>query len=225
MKVYIGPYTNWFGPYQLAEKLMFWVDKDDDRVHKFGMWLAGDSDIDDDGNSERSETILYKFLKWVDSKKKRKVKIRIDKYDTWNMDSTLALLILPMLKQLQATKHGSPSVDDEDVPLELRSTQAPPKKDEYDIDDRFHQRWDWVLNEITWAFEQLQPECDWESQYHSGDIKVKFKKIEEKADGNSLYEMLPNPGYKFDSEGCRKHQERIHNGLKLFGKYYMSLWD
>jgi len=30
MKVYIGPYKDWFGPYQLAEKLMFWVPKEKD---------------------------------------------------------------------------------------------------------------------------------------------------------------------------------------------------
>ena len=49
MKVRIGPYKNWFGPYQLAELLMFWVPKEKDeygiehtadRVHKFGEWLA-----------------------------------------------------------------------------------------------------------------------------------------------------------------------------------------
>jgi hypothetical protein len=28
----------------------------------------------------------------------RKIDVRIDKYDTWNMDSTLAYIILPMLK-------------------------------------------------------------------------------------------------------------------------------
>ena len=30
MKIRIGPYTDWFGPYQLAETLMFWVPEEKD---------------------------------------------------------------------------------------------------------------------------------------------------------------------------------------------------
>jgi len=113
MKVKIGPYRDWVGPYQIAEKILFWRDKhNDDSVHAFGTWLAG---------GERKDSILMKLCTWVESKKKRKVKIHIDKYDTWNMDSTLALIILPMLKQLRDQKHGSSLVDDEDLPYELRT--------------------------------------------------------------------------------------------------------
>ena len=92
----------------------------------------------------------------------RKINIRIDKYDTWSMDSTLALIIHPMLIQLKQTKHGSPWIDDEDVPEELRSTSAPPKENEWDTDDNHHARWDWVLDEMIWAFET---HLDDESQF------------------------------------------------------------
>jgi hypothetical protein len=94
----------------------------------------------------------------------RKINIRIDKYDTWSMDSTLALIIHPMLVQLKQTKHGSPWIDDEDVPEELRSTSAPPKENEWDTDDNHHARWDWVLDEMIWAFET---HLDDESQFKS----------------------------------------------------------
>ena len=58
MKVHIGPYKNWFGPYQLAEKLLFWMDKDkDDKVHDFGSWLAG----------ENRDSVLLKVMRWIDS--------------------------------------------------------------------------------------------------------------------------------------------------------------
>ena len=49
MKVYIGKYKDWFGPYQLAELLCFWAKKEKDEygfehtadwVHNFGEWLA-----------------------------------------------------------------------------------------------------------------------------------------------------------------------------------------
>ena len=41
--------------------------------------------------------------------------IVIHDYDTWNIDVTLAHIIVPMLKQLKEKKHGAPFVDNEDV--------------------------------------------------------------------------------------------------------------
>ena len=49
MKVKIGTYTKWVGPYQLAELLCFWAKPVEDEhgfkskpdyVHNFGEWLA-----------------------------------------------------------------------------------------------------------------------------------------------------------------------------------------
>ena len=130
---------------------------------------------------------------------KQKTSIRIDKYDTWSMDHTLAPIILPMLVQLKETKHGAPWVAVADVPKELRPT----KKDinaynkDGSTDDKFFKRWDWVLDEMIWAFEQKCRD-DWMSDY----------------DYN-----------KWDSEGANAHQERMTNGFRLFGRYYESLWD
>lgn len=221
MKVYIGPYKDWIGPYQIAEKILFWLDKNkDDRVHEFGTWLAG-------GESEKS--LLSKFCNWFHSKKERAVSIRIDNYDTWNMDSTLALIILPMLKQLRETKHGSPSVDDKDVPKELRSTAAPAKKHEYDTDENHFKRWDWVLDEMIWAFEQKHPDYDCDQQFYSGNMDtvwIPSKQLDEK--GKPLtYEMTkgPNDTYKVDTKGLHKHYARMTRGFTLFGKYYQGLWD
>jgi hypothetical protein len=229
MKVEIGPYVNYIGPYQIADVLCFWVKAVPDKygvprkpewIHDFGTWLATDKN----GN----DSWLTKLCQWINFKRKRKVKVRIDKHDTWNMGETLAYIILPMLKQLKATKHGSPHVDDEDVPEELRSTSAPPKENEYDIDANHHKRWDWVLDEMIWAFEQLHPDNDWEEQYRKGNIDIKFVPCEWDNDGNPiLYQMEkgPNDTYKCDYEGIRKHEERIRRGTMLFGKYYQALWD
>lgn len=230
MKIYIGPYKNYFGPYQLAEKILFWKDKKDDVVFNFGRWLAGDvkrDETDDyetlfNSKEEPNKTLLYRFMLWIDSKKKRKVKIRIDNYDVWNMNSTLAMIILPMLKKLKESKHGSPCVDDEDVPEELRSTSAPPKKNEWDTDDNFFKRWDYVMDEMIWTFEQLQPEYDWEDQYHTGVTDLRTKKND-----SGYFQMVEGPSHThvFDKEGHQKHAERIDNGLRMFGKYYQGLWD
>ena len=49
MKVYIGPYKNWVGPYQIADALCFWAKNIEDEygykrkpdwVHNFGTWLS-----------------------------------------------------------------------------------------------------------------------------------------------------------------------------------------
>ena len=135
MKVKIGPYVNWIGPYQIAEKLLFWKDKyKDDTVHKFGRWLAGDTE-DDSFNVK--PTMLYKACKWFESKRKRKVKIHIDNDDTWKAYESIAMSVHRILKEIKRTKQGTPLVDDADVPEHLRSTNAPPKQNEWDNDSLF----------------------------------------------------------------------------------------
>jgi hypothetical protein len=69
------------------------------------------------------------------------------------MDSTLAHIILPMLKELREVKHGAPFTDDEDVPEQLRACNAPPLKNEWDTDDYFFARWDWIMGEMIYAFD------------------------------------------------------------------------
>ena len=238
MKVYIGPYKNWFGPYQLAEKMLFWMDKDkDERVHNFGEWLAHGSvepepefrtGMDIVSRKKRPNTLLYRFLLWIESKRKRKVKIRIDPYDTWNMESTLAMIIVPMLKQLQETKHGAPLVDDEDVPEHLRSTSAPPRENEWDVDGNHFLRWDWVMDELIWTFTQLHPDTDWEDQYRTGEYDLRSVPCKWDEDGKpTMYEMKDGPNHtaKIDHDGMTAHQARINNGLRLFGRYFQNLWD
>jgi len=145
---------------------------------------------------------------------KREIEIQIDDYDTWSMDHTLAHIVLPMLVQLKATKHGSPWTDDEDVPEELRSTSAPPKEDEYDTDAFHHDRWDWIMGEMIWAFEQKARD-NWEGDYYE------YEDDPTNTEGLGL-------GLKLvwsDDEGRKAHQARMTNGFKLFGKYYENLWD
>ena len=240
MKVHIGPYKNWFGPYQLAEALCFWVKPEIDEygferkpkwVHDFGEWLAhGEVEPEQElgvptsWDRERHNTWLYKLLLWIDSKKKRKISVRIDRWDTWSMDRTLAYIVLPMLKQLKATKHGAPFVDDEDVPEELRSTSAPPKENEYHTDENHFKRWDWAMNEMIFAFEHLLDDS-WEEKYRSG--KHDFLTVKEEKNGSVVYRMVtgPNDTYKCDYDGIDAVNKRIDNGFRLFGKYYRGLWD
>ena len=56
-------------------------------------------------------------------KTKRKIAIKIEPFDTWNMDHTLALIIHPMLIQLREATTAAPFVEDEDVPENLRRSE------------------------------------------------------------------------------------------------------
>ena len=238
MKVKIGKYESWYGPYQLAETLMFWVPKEKDehgfphtaeRVHKFGEWLAHGSVQPEpkigevyDMWEDRPTTWLYKFLSWIHSKQKRTIKVHIDRWDTWSMDHTLAYIILPMLQQLKETKHGGPYVDLEDVPKELHGKKLTKKqKEQGEVDDKHFERWDWVLDEMIFAFNSKVND-DWEEQFTTGEHDLQWKKLE---DGNSQMVHGPNHTAKTDWEGRKAYQERITNGFRLFGKYYENLWD
>ena len=244
VRVYIGPYKNWFGPYQLAEVLCFWAKPVEDEygikskphwVHQFGEWLAhGRVEPDPTpGNAERlwgddrPITWLYALLLWIDSKRQRKIQVRIHSYDTWSMDHTLAHIVLPMLKQLQEYKHGAPLVSDEDVPQELRSTSAPPRSDEYAVDDNRFRRWDWVMGEMIFAFEN-ELDDSWEDRFRTGEYDFRSKVAEWGENGKpKLYQLVngPNHTVQTDWEGIKAYQARIDNGFRLFGKYYQHLWD
>jgi hypothetical protein len=173
MKVYIGPYVNWIGPYQIADMIFFWLDKwVDEETEK--RW---DYKLHERMSEWLAKTWVNDVCQWIHDKKKRKVEIKIDGYDIWSADHTLSLIAVPLLKKLKERMHGSPYVDDEDVPEELRSTAAPPKENEWDTDENHHKRWEWVLGEMIWAHEQIADEdhCAWsETEEERERIKKGF---------------------------------------------------
>ena len=91
----------------------------------------------------------------------RKIDIHIDKWDTWGMDHTLSLIILPMLIQLRDTNHGHPAQITEEEWIEIQ-------------------------NKMIWSFEEIMKD-----------------------------------DFNFDKE----HNEKIQEGLNLFGKWFRDLWD
>jgi hypothetical protein len=139
--------------------------------------------------------------------KKPKTVVEITSDDVWNMDITLAHVIHPMLLKYQECNHGSFNVDDEDVPVEIRSTSAGPKEYEYAPDEFHEARCDYVISEMIWAFANI---------------------LDDKS--NDFWIEKPEPGDRFfatgeyDLEACLTYEKRIENGTKLFGKYYQSLW-
>ena len=213
MKVILSNYRNhWLSPYVILKTICFW-EKDEDRIYN----------LKEEPNNPYEKWVNFLnpicevWQKLLDFIHPRVMYVKIDHYDTWSMDHTLAHIIHPMLVQLNETKHGAPYTDDEDVPDELKSTNAEPKENEWDTDSNHFKRWDYVLNEMIWAFEQELKDDD-ENQFfdHSecGDEKFPWNK-----DGQYISKL------KLDTEGLEKHQKRKANGFRLFGRYYQNLWD
>ena len=122
--------------------------------------------------------------------------IKIDQHDTCAMDNTLSCIIVPMLEQLKEQKNGSQLVDITDVPVHLwPSWEEMQVKESYNPDSLVHQRWDWVMNEMIFAF--------------------KFARDEDMLD---YYTTKDDPEYL-------ELAERLDNGRRLFAKYYNGLWD
>lgn len=193
MRVYIGPYYSWVRPTNwLYNLLAFFYPKEKHewlRNRIVGNW--------DDEGLWPGMAALRRFENWADNLTPRKVKVKIHGYDVWNMNDTLALIVLPMLQLLKKEKHGSPWTDYEDAPEHLRGVTTREFPEEPG-DPFFHERWDWILNEMIWAFAQIVKDDD-------SEFRPK----------NAPY----------DREGRMAYHERIQNGCRLFGKYYQNLWD
>ena len=223
MKVYRSNYRHhWVSPYIILKVICFWEKDDsvfynheDKPGHKYDKLV----------NFLNPFCVAWqKFLDFVHPEIKY---VKIDRWDTWSMDHTLADIILPMLKQLQATKHGGPFVADEDVPDELKSTSAPPKENEWDTDDNHFKRWDWILDEMIFAFE-CKTDDSWQDKFRSGEHDIKSVACEWDENGKpKMYKMEKGPKdtYECDYDGIELVQKRITNGFRLFGKYYENLWD
>lgn len=202
MKVYIGKYVDrfrwgadletWY--YQKMFPEDHW-DRDLEDFTWFGktfIWLT-----------DQLQILLNMTLNKLQDKRDRKVVVRVDNYDTWNADHTLALIIYPVLKRLKEDKMGIPFVEAGDAPAELFEQRNDPN----DPDGFSEKAWEYVLDEMIWTFGQL---ADVDSD-------------------DEFYKEIPGSDhpfgkYELDKEGYDKREERIKNGLRLFGKYYRGLW-
>lgn len=200
MKVYISNYRyHWFSPYVILEKVIFWreINYDEPIIEKW---------------ANRIEPFLMAINKVLDVIHPKINYVKIDGWDAYSMDHTLGYIILPMLKMVNESKQGAPHVDDCDVPMELWSTSAPEKEDQYDVDGNHFKRWDWVLGEMIWAFEQLMDDKSDSKFFDHSDVDPT----------QSLQNQINQT--KYDVEGHRAWGQRKSNGFRLFGKYYESLW-
>lgn len=210
MKVNIGPYKNPLSTHKLECLYLEYMYGD--------TWYnIGEKD------HKWHDRMVLGFLQSIDKyilkrfRRPRKEQVMYHKHDTWSLDHTLAIVILPGLKQLRDTNHGFSTVDNEDVPEHLRSEE----KDEWGCLKNGEARWLWVMDEMIWAFTQIAE--DYPADFSNGGlIDYKWEKL---PTGGSQLNKGPNHTYSVDHEAQKSYHKRIDNGTKLFGKYFRSLWD
>lgn len=101
------------------------------------------------GNYPKHRWYHNYLYKWFGYSPDQTRYIKVDKWDSWSADQTLADIILPVLVQLSKTQQGAPFVTPGDVPKFIRPSHKP----EDDVDNTHFERWEWVLDEMVYAFD------------------------------------------------------------------------
>ena len=174
--------------------------------------------------------------KYPKGNSRRRVDVKIDYFDTWSLDHTLATIILPTLIQLKHTKHGVPSELIDRIGGDFDSNYVFDfiKEDDGQVFDQLCEQWDEILDKIIWSFLQLSIEDEYDSKYHHGKMDISWEKLPDKLYPDPitgvkepLYQMVDkNPSeHWYDSIGHQLHNDRVQEGLDLFGKYFRNMWD
>jgi len=237
MKIYINKYRDhWISPYTMMDYVFWWTDWSKCSRDKRIRSLEEESQYIErpDWTEKWADRLnpISLAIQWVLDRVHPKIDyVKIDYWDTWSMDHTLSPIILPMLRQLKEKQHGAGFVDDEDVPDELKSTSALPKENEWDTDSNHFARWEYVLDEMIFAFAH-KVDDSWQDAFRSGHIDMTWVPVDregnEVAKGEHKYYQMkdgPDHTYTCDYDGMKLVETRIQNGFRLFGKYYQNLWD
>jgi len=100
--------------------------------------------------------------------------IKIDSYDTWNVDVTLSKIIAPLLKEFKSRTHSYPqNIDRDDLPSELYKEDAP------------EENWNHLLDMMIWSFEEAS-NSQREDEFVKFDSRGNLLGIDEEA--YQLYE-------------------------------------
>ena len=217
MKVYINKYKyHWISPHTIIDYIFFWTPWS--KCNRSKEFIENTKWIDTPAWAEKSADFfvpISRAIQWVWDRLDRKIDyVKIDRWDYWSADHTLSLIIAPLLKEMREHKQSYGWIDDADVPEHLRST-APGARDgcnEWDWDHNAEARYNWVLDEMIWAFD-VKNDDDAESQFYD------HTESEKEPDLNKSLKKL-----KVDRVGLKAFEDRKTNGFRLFGKYFESLW-
>lgn len=204
MRVKIGPYLTWWGPFQVAD-LLKKVGVSEDRCYSIGEWL--------------SDTWVGDFCQWIYDKRSRTVKVHIDKYDCWSADSTIAFVVAPLLRafvaqgiqgipQLNAEEYGPYAAMIEEIGGATIGSDSPKKYTDEEVSFSWYVReqvWRAVLDSMIYSMEQINGGFDM-----------------------VIYEQYKDTAPDWQQrwiEHAKLEEARIQQGLDYFGKYFRAIWN
>lgn len=139
-----------------------------------------------------------------------KQKVKIDYYDSWNCDWTLAQIIAPLLAHLKEHKNSFGKIDLEDVPETLHSTFS---EEGYSCEAYM-----WVLDEIIYAMSEIANHKPNEPELYTKRVDY----LPSEDDPLELGSLDPIEGAMDDYTA---YNARIQAACCLFGKYFQTFWD
>ena len=132
----------------------------------------------------------------------RVVSVEVEPHDLWNVDTTLAAVIFPVLKRFRETTHSFAEVDDDDLKYADEEVRKP--LDTVDLDERharFQQRWYAVLDVMVFAFDFINRQWEIEEAFYARNPTL------------------------VEHEAFMAEKDKVQFGLNMFAKHYRSLWD
>ena len=147
----------------------------------------------------------------------------LNKIEVWDLDNTLAEILLPLLVRYKKTEYSRFTVDDVDVPNKEIHTYGKEHgtydwdKDEFKVDEKLTLKYDYVIDEIIWTMIMLATgKYETHNYSYSELIDIHTPITEGAYKGGTILEF-DTSNYYFDEESYNKDQVRIKNGLRLFG--------
>ena len=142
------------------------------------------------------------FSYWV-RRKWQRLTTGFEHHESFDYFSWNARMAVPRLKMLRDNLHGCPA--------EFAS-------EDKDVEEGVKE-WKKILNKIIWSFENIDNEP---SPKKPDDYDPRHTRIEYE-DGSVAYE--PFDDRKWDWSEAEEHAKKVQEGLDLYGKYYLNLWD
>ena len=155
----------------------------------------------------------YKAIEYWWRKKRQTWRTGFPHEQAWNFFSWHSETVLPRLKFLRNNLNGCPS-----EMFEKDYDDTSEAKRELALDKAFR-KWEKTLDKMIWSFEHWE---DTNDPIKPKDYDPRHKKTTY-SDDSVGYEGLDDR--KWDWTPCEKHKERTQEGLDLFAKYYLNLWD
>jgi hypothetical protein len=146
--------------------------------------------------------------------KKRLVRVTIDPWDTCAMYSDLALIILPMLKQLRKSESRA-------FPVSLLSEEDKVGRMTGEREAEIENLWKEIQDKMIFSFQQAVND---ENDDPVGLLYEKYPRPPGLKINHKFMDWVPKEELEEMLRAQKVYAKRKKEGFELFGKYFTSLW-